>query len=343
MNQLADILAIRRPAAEPAVPVLLLAPMAGVTDWAVRLLSEEQGCDAATTEMISAMGFLSARRSRSAYQKLIARAPFEKPLAVQIFGHEPLSMGEAAHVLSCMQRYSSIDINMGCPARKVTGSGSGSALMRDERLAGQIIRAVVRGSLLPVSVKMRLGWDEDHLNADRLARIAEAEGASFVTVHGRTTRQQYSGQADWQAIARVKAAVGIPVVANGDITDAASAEVALRTSGADGLAIGRAALGNPWVFRRVILGLSGREVPEPGPGERIATARRHARYLSADRDPQRALLEMRKFYAWYIKGLRGAAEARVRINQARTFEEADAVLDTLSAANSSSPSTASDQ
>ena len=342
MNQLADILAINRQAPDPKVPVLLLAPMAGVTDWAVRLLSEEQGCDAATTEMISAMGFLSARRSRSAYQKLIARAPFEKPLAVQLFGHEPLSMGEAAHILSCMQRYSSIDINMGCPARKVTSSGSGSALMRDERLAGTVIRAVVRGSLLPVSVKMRLGWDEDHLNAERIARIAESEGAAFVTVHGRTTRQQYSGQADWPTIGRVKAAVGIPVVANGDIVDAASAEAALAATGADGLAIGRAALGNPWVFRRIIAGLSSRPVEEPGPAERIAAARRHARYLSADRDTKRALLEMRKFYAWYIKGLRGAAEARVRINQARTFEEADAVLDELCAANRSNDDRSTD-
>ncbi len=332
MSSLAEILALNIPDGERRPP-LLLAPMAGVTDWIVRSRCEAQGCDAATTEMISAQGFLSARKTRSAYRRLIARAPFEKPLIVQLFGHEPAYMAEAAHVLCHLQRYAGVDINMGCPARKVTGSGSGSALMLDEVQAGRIIGAVVKASFLPVSVKMRLGWDESRVNAPRLAAIAESEGAAFVTVHGRTTRQQYAGKADWEAIRRVREAVRIPVVANGDITDGESALRALAATGADALAIGRAALGNPWVFREARAALTGRAAPKPGAMERIAEARVHARALRAALPEARALLEMRKFFAWYIKGLRGAAEARVQINRAKTFEEIDGILMALALEN----------
>ena len=331
-NRLAEILAINTLPDTNAVP-LLLAPMAGITDWAFRLLCEEHGCNAATTEMISAQGFLSARKSRSTYQRLIARAPFEKPLSVQIFGHEPLYMAEAAHVLSGMQRYACIDINMGCPARKVTSGGSGSALMRDEQLAGRVIGAVVKASFLPVSVKLRLGWDKEHINVIRLAQIAEAEGAAFITVHGRTTSQQYSGHADWTAIAQVKENVRIPVIANGDITDGESAGKALQITHADGLAIGRASLGNPWVFEAVNAALTGRHFEPPAPKEKLQIAEKHALRLKACLPEQRALLEMRKFYAWYIKGMRGAAEARTRINTARTFEEVSRILEELVTAN----------
>ena len=305
---------------------VFLAPMAGITDWAMRLISEKHGCSASTTEMISAQGFLSARKSRGTYQRLIARAPFEKPLSIQIFGHEPEYMAEAAHVLSHMQRYSSIDINMGCPAKKVTSGGSGSALMKDEKLAGKIISEVVKASLLPVSVKMRLGWDSEHINVQTIARIAENEGAAFITVHGRTTQQQYSGHADWDTIRTVKESVHIPVIANGDIADGASALQALNTTSADGLAIGRAALGNPWVFEEILAALENRPYDAPVASERIATAMLHASYLRAALPEKRALLEMRKFYSWYIKGMRGAAEVRTRINTAQAFDEVDEIL-----------------
>ena len=327
MNSLKDILSINQ-ASSQYIP-LFLAPMAGITDWAVRLFAEAQGCDAATTEMISAQGFLSAKCSRGAYQRLIARAPYEKPLSVQIFGHEPLYMAEAAHILSDMQRYACIDINMGCPAKKVTSGGSGSALMREPKLAGRVINAVVKASVLPVSVKIRLGWDQEHLNAVEIAHIAETEGASFVTVHGRTTAQQYSGHANWAAIAEVKANVGIPVIANGDIASSQSAQEALRVTNADGLAIGRASLGNPWVFKEVRNELNGEPYRAPDAAERLKQAEAHARCLRARLPEKRALLEMRKFYAWYIKGLRGAAEARTYINKAPDFDEINQILTKL--------------
>ncbi len=332
MNRLAEILSINTLQGDSDIPVLL-APMAGITDWAYRTPAEAQGCDAATTEMISAQGYIYAKRSLSNYQRLIARAPYEKPLSVQLFGHEPVYMGEAAHLLSNLQRYSCIDINMGCPARKVTSGGSGSALMRNEVLAGQVIASVVKGSLLPVSVKMRLGWDQDHINAVNLAKIAESEGAAFITVHGRTTAQQYSGHANWAAIAEVKQSVKIPVIANGDIADGASAVEALKTTKADGLAIGRASLGNPWVFRAVHSTIRGEVYTPPTGSERLKEAEKHARLLRAWLPEHRALLEMRKFYAWYIKGMRGAAECRTRINQASDFDEIQTVLSELQESN----------
>ena len=312
---------------------LFLAPMAGITDWAFRLLCQEQGCDAATTEMISAQGFLTAKKQKNTYQLLARRAPFEKPLLLQLFGADPEWMGEAAHVLSRMGRYAGIDINMGCPAKKVTGSGSGSRLMQDERLAGRIIAACVQHSALPVSVKMRLGWDEEHENAASVAQIAEEEGAAFLTVHGRTTKQQYAGKADYEKIAAVRRAVRIPVIANGDVCDGESALRALTVTGCRGLAIGRASLGDPWVFARVRAALNGEACDLPGLHERLQTARRHARYMRAGHDERTALLEMRKFFAWYIKGVYGAAEIRAKITTAGSFDEVEQLLSELEEKN----------
>ena len=196
-------------------------------------------------------------------------------------------------------------------------------------MVGKIIHSVIKASFLPVSVKMRLGWDQEHINATKIAKIGEEEGASFVTIHGRTTSQQYSGHADWQVIAHVKQNVGIPVIANGDITDAASAAEALRITSADGLAIGRASLGNPWVFKEICSGIQGVTYRTSLPEERLLMAEKHARYLRASLPEHRALLEMRKFYAWYIKGLRGAAEARSSINTASSFDQINVILQKL--------------
>jgi len=313
---------------QSGVPIIL-APMAGITDWAYRLICGLNGCDAAFTEMISAQGYLYARRSRSAYQRLICRAPYEKPLILQLFGHEGNYLAEAARSLSELGRYVAIDINMGCPARKVTSGGSGSALMKNEILAGSLIRQTVRASSLPVSVKIRLGWDEAHINAARIAHIAQEEGAAFITVHGRTTVQQYAGHASMEQIALVKSQVSIPVIANGDIASGQDAANALQVTGADAIAIGRGALGNPWVFDQIHYYLAKEPWTPPAIKERLATARQHARFLQASAGERMALLQMRKFYAWYIKGIRGASEVRSRINTALSFPEIDRLLDGL--------------
>ncbi len=306
---------------------LYLAPMAGITDWPFRLLCFEQGCDFATTEMISAQGYLTAPKKRNAYRFLMARAPFEGALIAQIFGKEPTFIMEAARQLSETGRFVGIDINMGCPAQKVVGGGAGSALMRNERLVGEIVHAAVLGTALPVSVKMRLGWDDASKNAERIAWIAQEEGAAMVTVHGRTRMQQYSGKADWEAIARVKQAVHIPVIANGDVTDGASAKSILAVTGCDGLAIGRGALGNPWIFAEAKAALRDEAYVKPTISEIIETARRHARMMMAWKGEKSALLEMRKHFAWYIHGLRGAAAFRTQVNTAPNFQTVFSLLD----------------
>ena len=312
---------------------LYLAPMAGITNWPFRRLCYEHGCDAATTEMISAQGYLTAPKDRAVYRYLSARAPFEGTLIVQLFGSEPLYMARAASELTKTGRFAGIDINMGCPAQKVTGGGAGSALMKNEKLAGQIIGAVVGATLLPVTVKMRLGWDDRTKNALSIARIAQEEGAAAVTVHGRTRMQQYGGKADWQAIADIKRCLSIPVIANGDVTDG---ETALRIAGetnCDGIAIGRGALGNPWVFDEIKAALCGEKYEAPALCEIVETAKRHALYMIAWKGEKCALQEMRKYFAWYVHGRPGAASVRAKINTAPSFNIVFGYLDEFLAQN----------
>ena len=308
---------------------LSLAPMAGITDQVFRRLCFEQGCDAATTEMVSAQGFLTAPRDRNAYRFLLARYPEEGPLSVQIFGSDPLYMAQAAARLTDLGLFSAIDINMGCPAQKVVGGQSGSALMKDPALAGEIAARVKAATPLPVTVKMRLGWDDEHKNAVSFARILEQAGVDGLTVHGRTRMQQYAGQADWQAIAEVKKAVSIPVIANGDIVDEKSALKALEITGCDGLAIGRGALGNPWLFARIRAALKGAAYTPPAFSQVVDTAMRQAREMAEWKGQRSALLEMRKHFAWYTAGRRNSAQVRTKINLAASFEEVEALLRTL--------------
>ena len=309
---------------------LYLAPMAGITDAVYRRICFENGCDAATTEMISAQGYMTAPDASRAYSSLLAILPGEGPVRVQLFGREPYWFSEASKKLTSLGTFTGIDINIGCPAHKVTGGGNGSALMKSLPLAGQIIAACVRSTPLPVSVKMRLGWDEDSVCAAELAHIAQEEGAAEVTVHGRVRTQFYAGHADWPAIAEVKNSVRIPVIANGDITSASSAREALETTGCDGLAIGRAALGNPWIFSEIKSGLSGNPYQPPPFDRIIATAFRQAEEMTQEKGEHRAVLEMRKFFSWYISGKRGAARLRTRINQASSLAEiASLIKETL--------------
>lgn len=298
---------------------LILAPMAGYSDAVFRRLCHEDGCDLAFTEMISAKGLLHANEKT---QLLCRPGPEEGPLGVQLFGSDPVSMGVAARVVTeeLGDSLFCLDINCGCPARKIAGNGDGSALLLDLPLAEKVISAVVKHTTLPVSVKFRSGWDDSHIVSTDFARMAEAAGASFLTLHPRTRMQQYSGSADWSEIAAVKAAVRIPVVGNGDVVDGPSAVRMLRETGCDGLMIGRGALGHPWIFREVRAVLEGGSFVPP---EGQALAERILRHgeleLAAKGD--HGMVELRKHLPLYFTGRRGASALKKALSQVKTMEE----------------------
>lgn len=299
---------------------VFLAPMAGVTDFPFRLLCREMGCALAFTEMVSAKGMLLAPPGNRAARELLLTSPQEGPVALQLFGREPQTVAEAARRLAGDGRFCLVDLNMGCPAPKIAGSGEGSGLLREPDLAVRVAEAVVRASPVPVTVKLRTGWDEDSLVYEELGRRLQEVGVSALTLHARTRRQFYAGRADWDAIARLKRAVSIPVIGNGDVTCLQDARRMMEQTGCDAAMIGRAAMGNPWVF-------AGRD---PSPRERVEGALRHARMLMAFKGEAVAMREMRGHVACYVRGLHGAARIRERVNAASTYAQLSECLADLS-------------
>ena len=302
-----------------------LAPMAGVTDAAMRLLCHREGAAWAVSEMLSAKGWVFSGGKNRAANDLLARLPGEGVVGLQLFGSEPEYIAEAARQLEG-RGFQFFDLNFGCPAPKITGNGEGSAMMREPEKIGAVVRALVDATSLPVTAKIRSGWDADSVNAAEVARICEGSGASAIAVHARTREQQYSGRADWSVIRDVKRAVGVPVFGNGDVRSGADALRMMEETGCDAVIVGRAAEGNPWIFREIAAALRGEEAAPPTPGERVDMAMRHFELEKQLYGEKLAVLQMRKHIAWYVHGMRGASRFRETVN---AIESGEAVLDAL--------------
>lgn len=305
----------------------ILAPMAGVTDASSRLLAKEMGCALVYTEMVSAKGLVYGNEHTS---DMLYTSPAERPAAIQLFGSDPAFMYKAAQMVESSGMADIIDINMGCPAPKVVKGGDGSALMKDPKLAYDVMRAVVDAVKLPVTVKFRKGWDEAHVNAVEIAKLAEQAGVSAVAVHGRTREQYYSGSCDLSVIADVVEAVSIPVIGNGDIRRPEDAKRMMDKTGCHAVMIGRASEGNPWIFREMNhYYRTGELLPRPTLAERCAMIRRHLSLQMAQKGDFIGLREMRKHAAWYTKGLPSSAQFRMKINRAETKSEFLRLIDAL--------------
>ncbi len=302
---------------------VILAPMAGVTDLPFRLLCKEQGAGLICMEMVSAKAIAYHNRNTEA---LLETASAERPVSLQLFGSDPDIISEMAAYIE-ERPFDILDLNMGCPVPKVAGNGEGSALMRNPKLVEEIVTKTARAVKKPVTVKIRKGFTENEVNAVEIARIAEASGAASVTVHGRTREQFYAGKADWDIIRQVKEAVKIPVIGNGDVDSPQKAKELLEKTGCDGVMVGRAARGNPWIFGRIAAYLKdGTFFPPPAKEEVLAMMLRHTRMQIEKKGEYLGIREMRKHISWYTAGFPNSARLRAAVNQTETYEEMERLL-----------------
>lgn len=302
---------------------LILAPMAGVTDLPFRLLCKEQGAGLLCMEMVSAKAILYKNRNT---EDLLTIDKRENPVSLQLFGSDPDIMSEIAKQIED-RPFDILDINMGCPVPKVVNNGDGSALMKNPKLAGEIIEKTARAIKKPVTVKIRKGFDEEHVNAVEMAHIAQESGAAAVAVHGRTRSQFYSGKADWDIIRQVKEAVSIPVIGNGDILTAKDVIAMQKQTGCDGFMIARGAEGNPWIFAQILHYFkTGEELPKPTSEEVTQMLLRHARMQLEFKGEYTGIREIRKHAAWYTAGYRNSSKLRGRINEVETYEQLEALF-----------------
>lgn len=303
---------------------IILAPMAGVTDLPFRLLCKEQGVGMTCTEMVSAKAISFHNKNT---ESLLEISEKERPVSLQLFGSDPDIISEVASYIE-ERPFDILDINMGCPVPKVAGNGEGSALMQNPKLVGEIIYKTARTIKKPVTIKIRKGFSEKNVNAVEIAKIAEANGAAAIAVHGRTREQYYSGKADWDIIRQVKEAVKIPVIGNGDVDSPQKAKELLEQTGCDGIMVGRGARGNPWIFREIKAYLEkGELIPRPSKDEIKSMMLRHARMQIEYKGTYTGIREMRKHISWYTAGFPGSAKLRGAINLVETYEELEQLLE----------------